>query len=364
MELGRCVRLLAPLAVITVVTAASPLAPPGVGGTGGVRAPAGTCGSPGAAAAAGAAAGATAWYRLSSVVDSAGTLSGMRLEAGAVPGPRYAVDLPAESFASGPERGQILVGDDDGSRSRIRLLDAARGCWTAVGIEGAVVRSAVMDAAAAVIWEHRVDRSTRADLGVWRRGLASGTSERVLEPMAADAAYGRTFTTELATAGGRLVATSCGMRACRSRVLDAVSGQVALVPDTGPVVGLAGGSLAAMSVCDALPCGVDAIDVQTGVRTRVADAVTAVGLGGSTLVWTDAAGGVWQRDLAGAHEPAIRADAALGLSPIRRSSLATSGSGSSGIPLLAPGGRIGDPGSVRVLDPATHRLVRPVEVLP
>jgi hypothetical protein len=274
------------------------------------------------------------------------------------------VSLPAESFASGPERGMILVGDDDGSRSRLRLLDAVRGCWTAVAVDGSVVRSAVMDAPAAVVWEHRVDRLTRADLGVWRRGLASGRSERVLEPIAGDATYGRTFTTELVSAGGRLVATSCGLRACRSRVLDTVSGQVASVPETGAVVGVAGDRLVAMGACEALPCRVESIDMRTGVRTTVADGVAAAGLGGFLLVWTDAGGGVWQTDLAVPSGSAIRTDAAAGLRPVRRSSLSESGSGPSGLVLLAPGGRISDAGAIRVLDPATHRLASPVEVLP
>jgi hypothetical protein len=143
-----------------------------------------------------------------------------------------------------------------------------------------------------------------------------------------------------------------------------VSGQVAAVTETGPVIGLTGDRLVAMSVCDVLPCAIESIDMRTGVRSRVAVEVTAAGLGGSTLVWTDAGGGVWQIDLAAASGSPIRAAGAAGLSPIRRSSLASSGGGSAGAVLLAPGGRISDPGALRVLDPATHLVARPVEVLP
>ena len=353
MELGRCVRLLAPLAILTAVTAASPLAPPGLAGAGAVRVPSGTCGSLGAGSGAGAAGSASvsAWYRLDPRLDTGGTLWAMRLEAGFASGPRWAVDLPAESFASGPEGGLVLVGDDDGVRSRLRLLDPARGCWTAVGVEGAVVRSAVLRAETAVIWEHRVDRASRVDLGIWRRSLATGRSERVLEPMAGDPVYGRTFTTELTTApDGHLLAASCGLKACRTRVLDTVTGGVDVVLGTGPAVGLAGERLLAMEICPALPCSVTAVDLRTGARTRVADGVMAAGLGGSTLVWSDAGGSVWQTELAVAGAAPERMDGAVGLVPLRRSSLSSSGASVAGGGLvLAPAGRVSNPGLLRVL---------------
>ncbi len=361
MELGRWVKFFTPLAVLTAVTAASPLAPPGGSG---VRAPVGTCAAD--VAAPSAAVAAAAWYRLDPVLDGGGTLAAARLSAGIASSATFRVDLPTESFASGPVGGRILVGDDDGVRSRLRLMDTARGCWTLAGLESAVVRSAVMDADASVMYEHRVDRSSRADLGVWQRDVASGRAERVLEPIAQDDAYGRTFTTELAVAAdGRVIATSCGARACRSRVLDTASGQVALVPAIGPTIGLAGDQLVAMAVCDALPCGVQAVDLRTGTRQRVADSATEAALGGSAVVWTDARGTVWQRQIGADAGSAAHAVAAAGLAPVRGTSLASSGAATAaGTVVLAPGGRIGDPLAVRVLNTKQGLLSRVGEVVP
>ncbi len=57
---------------------------------------------------------------------------------------RGALDLPAESFAAGPVRGQVLVGSDDGVRSTLRLIDVGRGCATAVGTSTDVIRRAII----------------------------------------------------------------------------------------------------------------------------------------------------------------------------------------------------------------------------
>ena len=359
MELGRSIRLLAPLAVFTAVAAASPLAPPGGAA---VQTPAGACPA-GNASATGAGA---AWFRLDPVLDAGGTLASVRLWAGATAGVPFRVDLPAESFASGPADGQVLVGDDDGSRTRLRLLDVARGCWRAIAVEDAVVRSAVMREDAAVMYEHRVNRASRADLGVWRRETATGYAVRVLESVAPDAAYGRTYSTDLSLApDGRVVATSCGAKACRTRVLDAATGHVDAVSATGPVIGLVGDHLVAMAACVSLPCDVEAVDLGSGARSRVADGVVTAAVGGSALVWTDAGGCLWEADLAAGPGPAVRVRATPGLSPVGRSSLASSGATLAGSSvLLAPGGRIGDVGALRLLDPQSANLARLVEVIP
>ena len=374
MELGRSIRLLAPLAVFTAVAAASPLAPPGGAA---VQTPAGACPA-GNASATGAGA---AWFRLDPVLDAGGSLASVRLWAGGAAGVPFRVDLPAESFASGPADGQVLVGDDDGSRTRLRLLDVARGCWRAIAVEDAVVRSAVMREDAAVMYEHRVNRASRADLGVWRRETATGYAVRVLESVAPDAAYGRTYSTDLSLApDGRVVATSCGAKACRTRVLDAATGHVDAVSATGPVIGLVGDHLVAMSACVSLPCDVEAVDLGSGARSRVADGVVTAAMGGSALVWADVDGCLWQADLAAGPGPAVRVRAAPGLSPVGRSSLAASGAAPTGAAssgaassgatsaagsvLLAPGGRIGDVGALRLLDPQSAHLARLVEVNP
>ncbi len=361
MELGRCFRLFAPLAILAAVAAASPLAPPGGAA---VRAPVGTCGAEVAAPSSAVASGA--WYRVDPVLDGGGTLAAVRLSAGVASGPTFRTDLPAESFASGPVNGQVLVGDDDGARSRQRLLDTARGCWRPVGIESAVVRSAVMGTDTLLAYEHRVDRASRADLGVWRREVASGRTVRVLEPIARDDAYGQTFTTELAVAAdGRVVATSCGLRACRGRVVDPATGQVSAVSAVGSVVGLAGGRAVVMGLCDALPCDVEAVDLRTGARARVAKNVVAAALGGTSLVWTDARGTVWQTPLAGGSRGLTRQMGVSNLSPVRASSLAWSGAAApAGSVVLAPSGHVANPSLIRVLEPIGARLSRLGEVVP
>ena len=87
--------------------------------------------------------------------------------------------------------------------------------------------------AAPTLYEFRVGRADRADLGVWRRVAGDRTAERVLPPLGADAAFGRTWLTELgwSTDGRRLTVSSCAEVACRVRVLDLDDGSVRAVAD-------------------------------------------------------------------------------------------------------------------------------------
>jgi hypothetical protein len=199
--------------------------------------------------------------------------------------------LPPEAFASGPSEGTLLVGEDDGSRSRLSLLDIGAGCRTVVADEAAVVRSALLAPDGGSILEHRVDRVTRADLGVWRRPLDGGRPARLLAGVTPDDRYGRTFSTELRTdAEGRLAATSCGEQACRTRVLDQGSGRVTTVGPTGAVIGLGpDGGVVAFARCPGLPCAVH--DHQPGRPSRVlVPAAGRASLAGDTLVFEVARG--------------------------------------------------------------------------
>ena len=110
------------------------------------------------------------WWRLDPLL-AGGRLSGQRL---AVGGPGTAnprrLDLTAESFAAGPFDGRVLVGSDDGRRSTLSLVDPARGCAQALATMGtAVIRRATLTPDRQAVIEFRVDRRTRADLGVFRR---------------------------------------------------------------------------------------------------------------------------------------------------------------------------------------------------
>jgi hypothetical protein len=297
--------------------------------------------------------GAEAWYRLDPVLDRRGVLASMRLTVGTAGAATRWVALAPESFASGPVGGLVLAGTDDGTASHLRLVDPGRGCASAVADEAAVVRSAVLAADGRSIYEHRVDRRTRTDLGVWRRelgagGAAAGTPVRVLAGLPADGAHGRTFTTELLVAeDGRLVVSSCGLEACRERVLDPSDGTVAEAAHVGSALGVDGGRLIARDACAGDPCAVIAVDLATGGRQVVLEGAYAASVDGGTLVYELAGGRVASLELAtGRRSGPVDA----GGVPIRRGSLALAGADvPAGSVALAPGGRPTGT-AVRVLD--------------
>ena len=372
MELDRCIRWLAPASLLVLAAAAFPALPPGSQVAVRAGIPTASCPSAAGAGAVTADASGNAWYRLDAVLDGVGTLVGERLSAGTANGTGWTADLPPESFASGPVRGTVLVGDDDGSRSRLRLLDAARGCWTDLAEEAAVIRSAVLSPDATVSWEHRVDRSTRADLGVWRRTVRGGLVDRVRRVLPAldpDTTYGPTFATDLSLApDGRLVVASCGERACRTRVLDPGSGTVRTAGRTGPVLGVSGKRLVALTPCLGLPCPVVGIDLDTGdtrtIGTTAGPAVLA-GADGSLLVVTTTDGTVAVSVAAEPGRGPDRVAGSTGLAPVRRGSTATSGIETGPLAVaVAPGGDVAGPASARTLDPASRMLTRLMEVLP
>ena len=148
---------------------------------------------------------------------------------GSIPARR--LDLEPESFVTGPSGGIVLTGSDDGRRSRLSLIDVAAGCAWSLGSSTDVIRNGVLAADGGSIVESRVDRRTRADLGVWRRPLDGSSPARLLPPIAADDRFGPTWLTELAWGddGSTLVVGSCGETACRYRLL----------PDTGAVMTIA-----------------------------------------------------------------------------------------------------------------------------
>jgi hypothetical protein len=212
------------------------------------------------------------WYRLDPVLDTGFRVS-QRLAVGPA-GDRGArlLDLDGESFAAGPVGGTILVGTDDGRRSRLSLIDVARACAWAVAESLDVIRTASIAPDGASLFEYRVDRRTRADLGLWQRPLDGSTPpSRMLPPIVADARFGPTWLTDLVWSddGRALAVQSCGEVACRVRVLDPVIGDVQLVsdPDVGDLVGIAGDRLVAHGVCRGLPCPLVSVDLRDGTAT-------------------------------------------------------------------------------------------------
>ncbi|MGZ8515314.1 MAG: hypothetical protein ACXWXA_09760 [Candidatus Limnocylindrales bacterium] len=239
-----------------------------------------------AAAAAGAPAGfgdlrLEPWYRLDPVLDREGALQGQRLAVG-TDGARSSafVELPAESFAAGPFGRLILIGSDDGTMSRLSAIDVAGKCSFSLAEEAAVIRRATIDPAGDRIYEMLVDRTTRADLGIWSRPVdGSGAAVQVLNPIRPDDRFGRTFTTDLTwdLAGDRLAVQSCGEAACRVRLYDPSGGPTRTVDDTdlGMLVGIGGDQLVVYAACPGLPCPILGVDVRNGSRQVLAEAAAA-----------------------------------------------------------------------------------------
>jgi hypothetical protein len=233
-----------------------------------------------------------AWYRLDpTLVDGART--GQRLSIGMAGATSVrGLDLDAESFAAGPFSGTVLLGTDDGTSSTLSLIDVSAGCAWPISRSHAVVRRATIAPHGETLVEFRVDRGSRADLGVWRRPLSRpGPGVRLLPPIDPDIRFGPTWLTELTWSddGSLLAVQSCGEVACRVRWVDVASGATGIVvdPSLGDMVGLTRRMLVAHGACRGLPCPVRSVDLRTGsTKTLVAAAgqATAIRNGDTTQV--------------------------------------------------------------------------------
>lgn len=244
--------------------------------------------------------GSGAWFRIDPQLE-AGERRSQRLVVGVAGRVRpRAVALDPESFAAGPFGGRILVGTDDGVASRLTLLDAEAGCGATIGTASDVLRRATLSPAGDAVLEFRVDRRTRADLGVWRRSIRDpGDVRRLLPAIGPDGRFGPTWSTEFAWSedGRALAVQSCGEAACRSRVVDIVDGSVREVadPELGELVGLDREHLVVRASCRGLPCPLYAVAIADAHRTLLGEA-------GEAVVTADATGRAWvvfERDAAG-----------------------------------------------------------------
>jgi hypothetical protein len=302
-----------------------------------------------------------AWFRMTPTLDDTGTLNGQRLTLG-LPGHRVAeIDLPPESFATGPVQGRLVVGDDDGLRSRLRIVDLVLGCVRASVTETAVIRSAVL-AGDGDVWEHRVDRATRDDMGVWRRTIDGEMATRVLPGVVPDAVNGPTFVTDLRwSPDGHLVVASCGQLVCRTRILDPATDGVVDLDGTGPAIGVAAGRLVAFDACADAQCPIVAIDPSSGARTVLIDAAGPAELGGpdGTILVAASEHGLERLDVATGAGGLLDVD--VRLAPVGRGSVANAGADlPAGQLLLAPDGRLDDASDARSIDPASE-AVEPLE---
>ena len=118
------------------------------------------------------------------------------------------------------------------------------------------------------------------------RSMSSAPAVRILDPIAPDARFGRTFSTEFMwdLDGERLAVQSCGEFACRTRLIDPRGGVAQMLdePDLGLLVGVDGDSIVTYADCRGLPCPIVSTDIATGERRTVADAA-----GAATLIATD-----------------------------------------------------------------------------
>lgn len=230
----------------------------------------------------------TPWYRLDPVLDAEGALGARRLAMG-LDGEQAAriSDLPSESFAAGPFGRLVLVGSDDGVASELLAVDVASGCAWELDRERAVIRRATIDPTGTSIYEMRVDRASRADLGIWLRPMDGvGEARRVLAPIAPDGRFGRTYSTEFTwdVGGERLAVQSCGEAACRIRILSPEGGSTVTLdaPDLGLLIGLVGDQTVTYGACRGFPCPIVSSNVRTGQRH-----VLAEGSGPAVVVPTD-----------------------------------------------------------------------------
>jgi hypothetical protein len=215
-----------------------------------------------------------AWFRIDPLLDAAGTLRGQHVAIGRGSNAIETADLPAETFATGPFGDVVLVGSDDGRSSTVRAV-VAGSCRQVVSSGRYVVRSAVLSPDGSTLYEHRVDRRSREDLGIWRRPYAGGAARLVLGPIADDQRYGRTFSTELAWSDdGALVVQSCGIASCRTRFLDPRAGTTRTVGDAnqGVLIGAVADRLITFASCRGLPCPIVSTDITTGVMTTIGEA--------------------------------------------------------------------------------------------
>lgn len=219
--------------------------------------------------------GTEPWFRVDPALDRDGALRAQRLIAGIGAGrARRASELPGESFVAGPFGRVLLIGTDDGAESRLVAYDVARDCAWAVASEQDVIRRATLDPASGTVYETRVERASRTDLGVWRRALdATEPAVAVLGAPPVDERFGRTFSTEFAwdASATRLAVQSCGELACRTRFVVAPPGTAdpPLDPEAGPLVGLDGDEMVAFAACRGRPCPIVSTNLVSGARRTI-----------------------------------------------------------------------------------------------
>ena len=267
--------------------------------------------------AAGLAAGRGTWWRLKDVLDAEGTLVGRTLFAGRAAKTTLTIELSTESMARGPVGGLLVVTNDDGRSSELRLVSIADGCSWLVHRDVNVLRSAILDPASGVAYAHLVQRETRVDLGTFRLagGDADAALERIVEPLAPQADLGPIWATELRLDedGTALAVQSCSDQGCLTRVLalEAFGRPITIVRGAGQgsIIGFAGDRVVTWAFCAGMPCAVQAWTAGAGKPATLAERAVGAGVtrdGRYLMLVTDAAGHAVRVDLASNSAVALK----------------------------------------------------------
>lgn len=316
--------------------------------------------------------GRAAWFTMRPRTERDGALAGYVLRL-AVAGrdALAALDVPPESFAAGPFGESVLVGSDDGTSSKLRLV-APNGCGRVLAIAGEILRRATIDPSGQRLITFRLGRADRTDLGIWTAPIDDETAARQLLPPLAtspelDARFGSTFATDFlwSTDGGRLVVQSCGESQCRFRIVADVGGRTWTLDrdGIGAALALVGNRLIAFSACAGRPCPILAVDIDSGATDELVDAdgnATVIPVRSGALLVAELFDGIAIVDLENGRRRTLTLPAFLpGIA------LAAPGeSGGIGLPpgwiALAPDGRLPEPlfgGRLFALELESSRLV-------
>lgn len=226
-----------------------------------------------------------AFFRTEAHLDAEGALVGRRLYVGEAGQMTAVTELPAESNASGPVAGVVVVSANDGTRSIVQLVTVA-GCAATVHSTASVIRRAIANPFDGSVLLHLVDRATRADLGIWQLAAGATQPERLLEALPASLQFGPVWATDLVLdgTGRRLAVQSCQDRECLTRIMDLARPTAAPIvlrgSGQGPMLGFAGDRLVTWAACDGLPCGLLAWDVAGSRPTTIVTGASAAGLTG------------------------------------------------------------------------------------
>jgi hypothetical protein len=217
------------------------------------------------------------------------------------------MQLGTESMARGPVGGLLIVTNDDGRASEVRLVDIAKGCSWLVHRDANVVRSAIFDAASGTAYAHLVQRETRKDLGVFQLsgGDPDAAIQQVAEALAPQADLGPIWATELRlnADGTALAVQSCSDQGCLTRVvaLGGFGKPITIVrgQGQGSIIGFAGDRIVTWGFCAGMPCPLQSWAAGQGPKTLAERAVGAgLTLDGRYLVFvTDASGHAARIDL-------------------------------------------------------------------